>query len=174
MEFQAFHELFPDVAQREVRSIEIPDPGTPLPPATYQFVEQYCNQPGCDCRRVMFSVFSSLTQQFEAVVAWGWDSLDYYRRWLRFDDPAVVEEMQGPVLNLASAQGPLAGAILSLTRDVLLKDPEYVERIKRHYRMFRERIDEGQPVHVGRRPSLATMPSPKMRAAQRRRRRRSR
>jgi len=49
--------------------------------------------------------------------------------------------MKGPALNPLSPATELAPALLGLVRDVLLKDPEYVERIKRHYAMVRERID---------------------------------
>jgi len=38
-------------------------------------------------------------------------------------------------------QSALAPALLALANAVLLSSPEYVERIKRHYTLFRGKID---------------------------------
>ncbi len=60
------------------------------------------------------------------------------------DDLATIVEMQGPILNVGSPQSPLAPAILRLTEEVLLKDPAYLERIKRHYALYRQKIEGGK------------------------------
>jgi hypothetical protein len=65
----------------------------------------------------------------------------YYRKWMRSDDPHAISELKGPGLNAASPQSSLVPALLGLFQEVLLKDKEYLERIKRHYRMFRARLD---------------------------------
>lgn len=49
--------------------------------------------------------------------------------------------MQGPILNLGSEQSPNAGALLTAAATLLLADPAYRERIKRHYALFRSTID---------------------------------
>jgi hypothetical protein len=43
-------------------------------------------------------------------------------------------------LNLASPQSENAPALLELFRRVLLVDPGYVARVKRHYEMFRSKV----------------------------------
>ena len=78
------------------------------------------------------------------MVAWGWEEVDFYAKWMRFATPEDAIEMKGPVLNLGSPQTQLSEGILELAREVLLKDPEYVERIKRHYKMVRFKV-ESQP-----------------------------
>jgi hypothetical protein len=175
MAYAPFDEQCPDVAERETRNIVLTPATTTeslLPAGAYQFVEMYCDEPGCDCRRVMFSVLSSVTGKVEAVVAWGWETVEYYRRWMGGDDP-MIEEMRGPVLNLASAQGPHANDILELTKDVLLKDPAYIERLKKHYAMFRQQIERGGRPRFQRESFPETAASPKARAGERRRRRKS-
>ena len=58
MFFAPFYELFPELAPRETRSVTIKnDPS--LPDGEYGLIEAYCNEPGCDCRRVMFNIFTS-------------------------------------------------------------------------------------------------------------------
>jgi len=53
----------------------------------------------------------------------------------------------GPCLNIGSPRSELAGPILDLASSVLLKDEAYVERIKRHYQLFRAKID-GKPTII--------------------------
>ena len=142
MPYQSFHDLFPKTAERETRTITVSrgsDLG--LPQGQYSFVEMFCDEKGCDCRRVFFYVVSSLRQDVEAVVAWGWETSDFYARWLKDDDPKMLAALKGPILNRGSPQTSLAPAILDLCRNVLLRDEAYVERVKRHYEMFREKID---------------------------------
>ncbi len=59
---------------------------------------------------------------------------------LGMDDPRLIREMQGPILNLASPQSEHAEALLKLAQKMLLADPVYVDRIKRHYALFRSKI----------------------------------
>ena len=146
MIYVPFHELCPDVAERETRSIIVlPTAKSDVPAGEYQFTEMYCSAPACDCRRVFWSVFSSTQQQVEAVIAWGWEDRAFYARWLGMNDADMTKEMQGPVLNVGSPQSRIAGALLELARKRLLVDPSYVARIKRHYALFRSKIDERAP-----------------------------
>jgi hypothetical protein len=84
---------------------------------------------------------SSFREKVEAVVAWGWENQDFYAKWMKDDDPAIAATLKGPILNPGSPSTGLAPAIVELVRNVLLRDPEYVARIKRHYRMFKDRIE---------------------------------
>ena len=143
MFYVPFHEYFPDIAERETRSVTIP-PGakTGLPAGEYGFTESYCSKPGCDCRRVFLGVFSESRKRLEAVIAWGWEDLEFYRAWMGIPELFSVKNLKGPILNPGSPATELAPALLELTRHVLLRDREYIERIKRHYRLFKDKIDE--------------------------------
>jgi hypothetical protein len=57
----------------------------------------------------------------------------------------MADELIGPILNPGSPRTELAPAILELVKSALLQDPAYVERIKRHYRLFRQKIDDTPP-----------------------------
>ena len=141
--YEPFYERFHELAFRETRSITITN-NPKLPEDEYGFLEAYCNDKNCDCRRVMFNVASRKRNEIVAVIAYGWESREFYARWFRKDDPEIIREMQGPILNLASHQSELAPALLRLVRDTLLKDPAYIDRLKRHYQMFKEKVD---PAH---------------------------
>lgn len=147
MSFILLHEHFPEIAKRETRNVTVLDyGGFSLPPAEYSFLEMFCDEPNCDCRRVFFYVVSSLTEKpvSLAVIAYGWESSEFYEKWLHEDDPHMIKNLQGPVLNLSSPQSEFANGILELFCKVLLTDSAYIERVKRHYRMFRKKIDSMQ------------------------------
>ncbi|MFM8764290.1 MAG: hypothetical protein ACKOEZ_05580 [Spartobacteria bacterium] len=141
MPFEPFHSRLPAIAETETRSVIVSDQAD-LPPAEYGFVEMFCNEPGCDCRRVFFTVFSSRTQKPVAVIAYGWESISFYRKWFKYPIPNMdIAELKGPVLNTMSSQCPYAPAILKLFNEVLLPDTDYIERIKRHYKLFRATVN---------------------------------
>jgi hypothetical protein len=152
MPYSLFHSRFPDVAERETRTVIVIDSSDfNLPPARYSFLEMFCDEPGCDCRRVFFSVVSSLQKDIQAVIAWGWEDREFYVTWMGDDDPRIINDLTGPALNLASPQSNIAPALLDLFSKVLLKDTAYVERIKRHYVMFRQKIDnKDRPAVLGK------------------------
>jgi hypothetical protein len=49
--------------------------------------------------------------------------------------------MQGPSLDTLNAQSQYSSALLNVFRSVL-QSPEYVERLKRHYQMFRASVNQ--------------------------------
>jgi hypothetical protein len=143
MAYQPFHEIFPDVADKETRRIIVYNDAE-LPGGEYYLIEAYCNEPQCDCRRVFFSVYSLQRQEVVAVIAYGWESPEYYAEWYGMNGPEIIRDLKGPVLNSASPQSELAPALLERIEWVL-DDQDYVARIKRHYRMFKATIDDADP-----------------------------
>ncbi|MCI5164563.1 MAG: hypothetical protein D3903_00385 [Candidatus Electrothrix sp. GM3_4] len=151
MPYSFFHSRLPKVAERETRSVTLFDHSEfNLPPADYAFLEMFCDEPDCDCRRVFFSVISSREEDIKAVIAWGWEDQVFYTTWLRDSDPNVIKELMGPALNSASPQSDLAPALLKVFQEVLLPDTAYVERVKRHYAMFRATVDKKRKKKVRR------------------------
>jgi hypothetical protein len=142
MPYAAFHQRFQEIAKQETRLVTILRPGRwDLPPGDYLFLEMYCGKPGCDCRRVFFNVVTIPGWDTVAVIAYGWESPDFYARWFGSNDPRDIHDLKGPILNLCSPQSKHAPALLALAQESLLRDMEYIERLQRHYRMFREAIE---------------------------------
>jgi hypothetical protein len=143
MPYALFGTYFRELAERETRSITVlPDSNLGLPAGEYGLLEMYCDERGCDCRRVFLYVVHPDRRGPEAVIAWGWEDVDFYKRWFKYEDAVAVADLKGPVLNFGSPASELAPALLELVRNVLLKDSEYVERIKRHYRMFKDAVNQ--------------------------------
>ncbi|MEI8257001.1 MAG: hypothetical protein WCJ30_15110, partial [Deltaproteobacteria bacterium] len=143
MPYAAFAEKFPDIAGPESRVVIVLNHAT-LPPGRYALIELYCNEVGCDCRRVFLNVYREETRTLEAVVAYGWESRDFYVRWMGDDDPNVIATLFGSSLKMGSPVTPLSDALLVQVK-MALSDVNYVERLKRHYRMYREVIDRETP-----------------------------
>jgi len=147
MPYTLFQTYFPDIAERETRCITMLD-NSVLPVGSYGLLEMYCDDPGCDCRRVFLSVISSVTKQIEAVIAYGWESSQFYAKWFGDNDPDIIKELKGPILNLSSPQGKLAPAILKVVEELILQDQVYIERLKTHYKLFRGRVGKGPKVRL--------------------------
>ena len=109
---------------------------------TLTFYEMFCNDYNCNCARVFFSVKSSSCRDTVATISYGWESFDFYAKWLMAEDPLMIAKMQKPTLNLGSPQTDLADNILKLFSQALLHDTGYIERVKQHYKMFRNKINK--------------------------------
>jgi hypothetical protein len=76
-----------------------------------------------------------------AYIAYGWANKKFYANWFGGDDPKIIQEMQGPILNPGSPQSKYAPAFLQLVKNAVLSDTAYVARLKRHYQIFKEKVD---------------------------------
>ena len=140
--YELFGVRFPEIAEKETRNLTIMDSSDfNLPKGIYIFHEMFCCEHGCDCRRVFFYVTFGSQHDLKAVVFYGWESPDFYRKWYNDDDPEMIAEMKGPALNMNSPQSKHAPEILRLVKNVLIKDKDYMDRVKRHYDMFKAEVD---------------------------------
>jgi len=88
---------------------------------------------------------SSLSNRVEAVICYGWESREFYAKWVGDNDPEIIKQMQGPTLNIGH-QSKLAPAILEIVKNIIRSDQRYVKRLKRHYKMFKAHIDKNGAV----------------------------
>ena len=150
MPMTPFFERFPEIAARETRVAFVMEDHESLPAGEYGFVEFFCNEVGCDCRRVMLLVVREDAKgRVLATISFGWEDPSFYDRWSL--DPEIGEDLVGPFLDPLAVQSSHAPALLELSR-LVVSDPAYVERLRRHYRMFREAIDRPEP--KPKRPAL--------------------
>jgi hypothetical protein len=139
-----FHSLFPELAQREVRCIHVgPTPaGAPpgeLPDDEYVYMELYCEDLGCDCRRVFLQVISrEQPGRIFASIGYGWEKISFYRKRM----PWAPDEARGTVrgeLDPLNAQSEYAPALLAVFQEIVLDEP-YRLRLQRHYGLFRAEL----------------------------------
>jgi hypothetical protein len=156
-----FLQRFPGLGARETRSVTVTGRND-LPDGDYGFIELYCNVPHCDCRRVMVVVLRPDTgwNQFWATLKYGWESLEFYRKWA--GAPGWDRgSWQGPFLDPLAAQTRYAPALLDLFK-LLLESPGYVERLKTHYQLFRASMEQNRPGSADRpRPPVVAQDPPR-------------
>jgi len=128
----------PDIADRETRSILVPK-GAPVPEGEYCLQEYYCQEPHCDCRRVILQVRErSRPADLLASISFAWGSPEFYAR--KFGaDLDIGEMMSGAFLDPFLPQSRHAKALFDLLETVSFKDEDYVRRLMRHYKIFRRR-----------------------------------
>ena len=98
MPFVPFQDFYPEFAQREVRTATLPEGDEELPADTYVMFE-VLRRAGLRLPTVYFRVVSERYHKQLAVVSYGWESLDFYVRWLK-GTPVNPRLLQGPILDL--------------------------------------------------------------------------
>jgi hypothetical protein len=144
MPYAPFYELFPDVAPNETRSIHVLDPRGELPLGEYGFLELFCNEEGCDCRRAFINVMHTSGRKVTqvAAISYGWEDASFYRKWASFPlSKEDLHELKGPALLRLQPQSEYAPILLEHF-EMMLRDQAYAKRIERHYEMYRRAIDE--------------------------------
>ncbi|MBM3881893.1 MAG: hypothetical protein FJ387_19570 [Verrucomicrobia bacterium] len=147
-----FHSVLPEIAQREVRCIHLlPEPGvvptSGLSAGEYAFVEFYCEDLGCDCRRPFIEMFDRHRQdQALASINCGWEPEAFYRERMPWDADAPREIVQGS-LDPLNPQSEHAEELLALFQRHVWSE-QYRERLRRHHRLFREELQRrGSTTH---------------------------
>lgn len=137
-----FGKLFPEIALRETRMISIYDPLPPqdpryLPKDDYSFDELYCTERGCDCHRVVLVVYSRHAMGPVATInhAFAKPAKDAIIRRQTFLDPL-------------HPQSQWSRSLLETFESMVRADNDYRQRLMRHYRMFRDVVnDPSHPAH---------------------------
>jgi hypothetical protein len=151
MAYAPIYDVLPDIGMRETRVITVMS-NNPfnLPAGEYGLVEMFCNDKKCDCRRVIIMVMYSVTEKPVAYISFGWESVEYYAKWMNLGKKVDLSEMDAPDLrsaiemhgahlNTLSPQSEFALSILEMFKAIALNDKEYIERIKLHYKLLEAR-----------------------------------
>lgn len=148
-----FVQVCPAQAVAETRTITVPH-GADLPAGQYGFIEHYCDELDCDCRRVLLVVWMPATgNRAWATINYGWESVEFYQRFTGTDD-----DYKGPFLDPLGKQSPYAQVLLGFFRE-MIKDEAYVARLKRHYATLREALrSQRRGMKAVRGPRLHTKP----------------
>jgi hypothetical protein len=144
----AFHSVLPELAQREVRCVHL-GPSTEaasesaLPADEYVYLEHYCDDLQCDCRRVFLRVISKgQPGKVFASISYGWEKESFYRKRMLWDPAGARGTVRGE-LDPLNEQSEFAEDFLDLFRRFVLDEP-YRLRLRRHHRLFREELERRQ------------------------------
>lgn len=129
-----FASRFREIAAEETRTIRVLERSA-LPLGEYGFLEFFCADPDCDCRRVTLKV-TTPDGRVWATISFGWEKVRFYRQWAHgFADAG---EMAGASLDPLNRQSEFAEWFLVFFQKMVKTDSKYVERLKRHYKMFKD------------------------------------
>ena len=132
---EPFFNRSPHIAVSETRTMHVYG-NSQLPDGKYGFIELYCSDPKCDCRRVLIQVMTPTSgQKVWATINYGWESLSYYKKWSR----GIDKDCKGPFLDPINPQSPYAETLLHFFKDIL-KDKAYADRFAKHYSLFRKTL----------------------------------
>ena len=127
---------FPDLGAAETRTLTLPDEDSDFPAGSYAFLEWYCDEADCDCRRVQLTVVEkSSPKKILATISFGWDLPESFAIWAKASELETTPS--GAFLDPIGTQSEWADEILDLFEWMITKDPSYVKRLKTHYAMFK-------------------------------------
>ena len=113
----------------QVRTVSIKQ-SPQLPDGEYSFIDTYCADPECDCRKTMIQVM--LNGKLVSVINYGWESAHFYESWMGSsakDNP--MPSMHGASIDITSPDLVSRDGMLGLF-NALLNDI-WVAKFKRHY-----------------------------------------
>ena len=135
-------EKLPEIAAVETRSIIIADNNSNIPNGIYGLWESYCDELNCDCRRIFINVVSRDSPgDILATISYGWETPEFYKKWMGRADTKLIDMMTQPHLEIGCVQSKYANDFLELFQG-MIKDKSYVERLSRHYVLFKEVVNK--------------------------------
>ncbi len=134
-EMVPFSKRFPELGPKETRTMRFLKDDV-VPRGAYAFLESYCEEEGCDCRRVMLTVVEESTPgKIWATISFGWDPPEWFAKETDLEDLGATAS--GAFLDPINPQSEFADEFLNLFEAMITSDSAYVERLKRHYAMFK-------------------------------------
>ena len=136
MEFIPAGKVIGDTHQvRSVRIAQSPQ----LPDGEYSFIDMYCSDPSCDCRKTMIQVMND--ERLVSIINYGWESRAFYEKWMgsKVDDGSFPS-MSGATIDLSSPNLVSEEGILALF-NALLNDM-WIAKFKRHYKEVKTAVSK--------------------------------
>lgn len=127
--------------QHRVRTIGLaasPD----LPDGEYTFVDLYCIDPECDCRKTIIHVLHN--NKHVSTINYGWESSAFYQKWYGGKaEKHIIDAMKGPAIDIGSPNRVNGTAMIELFNRLL--NDKYINALKNHYAKFKQAIKNDRP-----------------------------
>lgn len=110
-----------------------------LPGGDYRFLDTYCTDPSCDCRKTIILVYRN--DIHVSTIHYGWESDAFYRKWMgsAFDDNNDLP-MSGASIDISSPNHVPPKAMLAFFQALL--DDNWIAKFKTHYAGVKKKIAE--------------------------------
>ncbi len=130
------------IAEAPVLRVKIQGAPT-VPDGKYSLIDAYCTDPDCDCRKAYIVVRAENTAEDIAYISVGWESLSFYKNWMKAPRPPGISlaDLKGPSLMPMMPQSSLAKPLLEVLRSYF-EDPEKIGFYKERYFQFKAHLVE--------------------------------
>lgn len=118
-----------------VRTVQIKD-YPDLPDGSYSFMDTYCTDPSCDCRKTMILVLHE--GEVVSIVNYGWEDPAFYEQWMGADQDEDMPPMHGASIDIASPDRVSPQGMLELVNSLL--DEKWVSKFREHYTAFKSKL----------------------------------
>jgi hypothetical protein len=136
MEFVPAGEIIGEAHQ--VRTVGLRD-SPQLPDGNYRFVDTYCTDPSCDCRKTMIQVFRN--DVHVSTINFGWESVAFYQKWMGDSkDDGTSVSMRGAGIDLTSPDGVSPKGMLAFFMALL--DEDWIAKFRAHYAAVKRKLAE--------------------------------
>ena len=100
-----------------------------LPDGDYTFIDMYCTDPSCDCRKTMIQVMHD--DIHVATINFGWESPEFYQQWMGGDIDESMPPLHGATIDITSPNKVSPQGILALFNALL--DQKWISIMQDHY-----------------------------------------
>ncbi|MEW6667364.1 MAG: hypothetical protein AB1512_19340 [Thermodesulfobacteriota bacterium] len=138
MEFIPAGEIIGKAHQvRTVRIVESPQ----LPDGEYRFIDMYCTDPSCDCRKTIIQVFHNGV--FVSTINYGWERPSFYEKWMgrKWGDD-IMPQMHGASIDITSPNRVSPKGMLGLFNALL--DKRWIGIFKKHYKAVKAKLKDNR------------------------------
>ena len=118
-----------------VRTIELRD-SPQLPDGEYAFIDSYCTDPTCDCRKTMIQVMHD--GDHVSTINYGWESPEFYRQWVGGDPDESMYRMCGATIDFTSPNKVSPEGMLALFHALL--NEKWLAMIKKNYKVVKKQL----------------------------------
>jgi len=134
MEFKPAGEIIGQ--QHKVRTVGLKQ-NPHLPDGDYTFVDTYCTDASCDCRRTLIQVLHNGI--YVSTIGFGWESPSYYKKWMDVtSDEEYMPQLHGATIDMNSPNKVPAQSMIAFF-DALLDD-QWIKTFKRNYAAVKKKI----------------------------------
>ena len=130
--------------EHRVRSVTLRD-SPQLPDGDYTFIDMYCTDPKCDCRKTMIHVMHN--DAHVATINFGWETQKFYHEWIGADLDEDMPPLHGTTIDITSPNKVSPQGVLAFFNALL--DQQWIAIIKSHYKAVKTQVakteDTGKP-----------------------------
>ena len=141
MIFKSFDNQFPHLVLSERCQVMLSGEKGQI--SAFNFLDEYCSEPSCNCCQVKFVVEEHTTHKIYATILYGWKPPSFYHQ-LGMDKKTIKQLTEG-FFPPSEKQSQFADSFLE-PFSMMIRDPNFIKRLEDRYARFKEDISTSNNV----------------------------